>query len=201
MHVKKLTQIDPDVLQRSMNQFSGLAEQLIKQRNALSADKRVQLDEMLKSLGIANPDQISSSEIQITSMKKRDRAAGIACDWWEVRRDEQTMSETCLSEKTNLAFDSADIITLQTLAIYVQELQTSASGTFILLWFCVTAPWFDKRDHAAYSSSNAVRHLFGRPLRDRSARCPVATENTIWIPNYRFAWKLADLLSEQVGKI
>ena len=125
---KELTQIDPDALQGSMNQLSGLAEQLIKQRNDLSADKRAQLDEMLKSLGIENPDQISSSEIQITSMKKRDRSAGIACDWWEVRRDEQTMSETCLSEKTNLAFDSADIITLQTLAIYVQELQTSASG-------------------------------------------------------------------------
>ncbi|MBT4988045.1 MAG: hypothetical protein HOM87_09600 [Proteobacteria bacterium] len=125
---KELTRIDPDALQGSVNQLSGLAEQLIQQRNSLSAEKRAQLDEMLKSLGIENPDQISSSEFEITATEKRERAAGIACDWWEVRRDEQIMSETCLSEKTNLAFDSADIITLQTLATYVQELQMSASG-------------------------------------------------------------------------
>jgi len=125
---KELTRIDPDALQGSVNQLSGLAEQLIQQRNSLSAEKRAQLDEMLKSLGIENPDQISSSEFEITATEKRERAAGIACDWWEVRRDEQIMSETCLSKKTDLAFDSADIITLQTLATYVQELQMSASG-------------------------------------------------------------------------
>jgi hypothetical protein len=104
----------------------------------LSADKRAQLDEMLKSFGIENPDQISSSQFEITATTKRERAAGIVCDWWEVRRDEQLMSETCLSEKTSLAFDSADIITLQTLTTYVQELQMSASG--LLSSFGFTLP-------------------------------------------------------------
>ena len=48
------------------------------------------------------------------------------------------MSETCLSEKTSLAFDSADVITLQTLTTYVQELQMSASG--LLSSFGFTLP-------------------------------------------------------------
>jgi len=132
---KEITRIDPDALKESVGQLAGIADQLQAQRQNLPEEKREQLDAMLQSLGIENPDEIGASTFQIKALGQSHRVAGTACDWWQVRRNDTLVSRTCLTDNDQLAIDVSDYRALQALAGYVQELQVSASALMSSLGF------------------------------------------------------------------
>ena len=134
---KELTLIDPAVLRQSIDQFSGIAQSLMEQRENLSEEKRQQLDEMLKSLGIPDPDQIAPGSLKLKNLGEGGQAAKIRCDWWQIRREEQKIGRSCLTGNKELKISPADFETLVTLAGYVQELQLSASALLSSMGFAL----------------------------------------------------------------
>jgi hypothetical protein len=134
---KELTVIDPMVLRQSIDQFSGIAQSLLAQRETLSEEKRQQLDEMLKSLGIPDPDQIAAGALKLKNLGERGQAAKIPCDWWQIRREQQTVGRSCVTDNKKLKINSADFATLLELAGYVQELQLSASALLSSMGFAL----------------------------------------------------------------
>ncbi|MDP6399375.1 MAG: hypothetical protein QGF79_10285 [Arenicellales bacterium] len=125
---KELTRVDPKVLRQSIDQLSGLAQSLLAQRETLSEEKRQQLDEMLKSLGIPDPDQIAAGSLKLKNLGERGQAAKIRCDWWQIHREQRKIGRSCLTGNKELKINLADFATLLELAGYVQELQLSASA-------------------------------------------------------------------------
>ncbi|MEE3287694.1 MAG: hypothetical protein VX249_05780 [Pseudomonadota bacterium] len=134
---KELTLVDPAVLRQSIDQFSGIAQSLMEQRENLSEEKRQQLDEMLKSLGIPDPDQISAGSLKVKNLGESGQAAMIRCDWWQIRREQQSIGRNCLTNNKELKISSADFSTLLKLAGYVQELQLSASALLSSMGFAL----------------------------------------------------------------
>ena len=134
---KELTLVDPAVLRQSIDQFSGIAQSLIEQRENLSEEKRQQLDEMLKSLGIPDPDQIAAGSLKVKNLGESGQAAKIRCDWWQIRREQQRIGRNCLTNNKELKISSADFSTLLKLAGYVQELQLSASALLSSMGFAL----------------------------------------------------------------
>jgi len=132
---KELTRVDPAVLRQSIDQFSGIAQSLMAQRETLSEEKRQHLDEMLKSLGIPDPDAIADGSIKLKSLGQHGEAAGIRCQWWQIRRKEQAISRSCVTDNKGLGISPADFQTLAGLAAYVQELQLSASALLSSMGF------------------------------------------------------------------
>jgi|GEM_PF-274184 len=124
---KELTRVDPTVLRQSIDQFSGIAQSLMAQRETLSEEKRQQLDEMLKSLGIPDPEAIAGGSIKLKHLGQQGDAAGIRCQWWQIRRKEQAIGRSCVTDNEGLGIPLADFQTLAALVAYVQELQLSAS--------------------------------------------------------------------------
>ena len=132
---KELTRVDPTVLRQSIDQFSGIAQSLMAQRETLSEEKREQLDEMLKSLGIPDPDALVGGSIKLKHLGQRGDAAGIRCQWWQIRREEQAIGRSCVTDNKELGIPPADFQTLAGLAAYVQELQLSASALLSSMGF------------------------------------------------------------------
>ena len=132
---KELTRVDPAVLRQSIDQFSGIAQSLMAQRETLSEEKREQLDEMLKSLGIPDPDALASGSIKLKHLGQRGDAAGIRCQWWQIRREERAIGRSCVTDDNGLAIAPADFQALAALAAYVQELQLSASALLSSMGF------------------------------------------------------------------
>ena len=120
---KEVTRVDPQMLQQSVDQLAGLAEQLKEQRARLPEDKREQFDAMLESLGIMNPDQIGAAQLTLKALGKTDTVSGIRCEWWQVSRDDEVIGQSCLSKNENLKIDAADFGVLIRMAGYMQELQ------------------------------------------------------------------------------
>ncbi len=132
---KELTRVDPAVLRQSIDQFSGIAQSLMAQRETLSEEKREQLDEMLKSLGIPDPDALAGGSIKLKHLGQRGDAAGIRCQWWQIRREERAIGRSCVADNNGLGIAPADFHTLTALAAYVQELQLSASALLSSMGF------------------------------------------------------------------
>ena len=132
---KELTRVDPTVLRQSIDQFSGIAQSLMAQRETLSEEKREQLDEMLKSLGIPDPDALAGGSIKLKHLGQQGNAAGIRCQWWQIRREERAIGRSCVTDNNGLGIAPADFQTLAALAAYVQELQLSASALLSSMGF------------------------------------------------------------------
>lgn len=132
---KELTRVDPDAIQRSVNQVSGIAAQLQAHRDNLTEEKRAQLDAMLKSLGIANPAGAFAMALTITATGQAGQAAKRACQWWAISQGEKRIGRTCLADNETLAIDNGDFATLLTLATYVHELQRTAGTLLSTLGF------------------------------------------------------------------
>ncbi|HAA36699.1 MAG TPA: hypothetical protein DCE12_07775 [Gammaproteobacteria bacterium] len=132
---KELTRVDPTVLRQSIDQFSGIAQSLMAQRETLSEEKRQQLDEMLKSLGIPDPEAIAGGSIKLKHLGQQGDAAGIRCQWWQIRREERAIGRSCVTDNEGLGIPPADFQTLAALAAYVQELQLSASALLSSMGF------------------------------------------------------------------
>lgn len=131
---KELTRVDPDAIQRSVDQVSGIAAQLQAHRDNLTEEKRAQLDAMLKSLGI-NPAGAFATELTITATGQAGQAAERACQWWAISQGEKRTGRTCLAGNETLAIDNGDFATLLTLATYVHELQRTAGTLLSTLGF------------------------------------------------------------------
>lgn len=125
---KEITRINPDVLQQSVDQLAGLADQLQEQRNKLPEEKREQFDAMLQGLGIARPDEIGGAKISVAALGKTETIGGIRCDWWQVNRDGDMIGQSCLTKNNELKIETADFDVLLQLADYVQELQLTAGA-------------------------------------------------------------------------
>ena len=132
---KELTRVDPDAIQRSVDQVSGIAAQLQAHRDSLTDEKRAQLDAMLKSLGIADPAGMSVTALAITATGQAGQAAKRACQWWAISQGEKRTGRTCLAGNDTLAIDNGDFATLLTLATYVHELQRTAGTLLSTLGF------------------------------------------------------------------
>ena len=132
---KELTRVDPDTIQRSVDQVSGIAAQLQAHRDNLTEEKRAQLDAMLKSLGIADPAGVSAMALTITATGQAGQAAERACQWWAISQGEKRTGRTCLAGNETLAIDNGDFATLLTLATYVHELQRTAGTLLSTLGF------------------------------------------------------------------
>lgn len=132
---KELTRVDPDVIQRSVDQVSGIAAQLQAHRDNLTEEKRAQLDAMLKSLGIVNPAGTAATALTITATGQAGQAARRACRWWTISQGEKRTGRTCLADNETLAIDNGDFATLLTLATYVHELQRTAGTLLSTLGF------------------------------------------------------------------
>lgn len=132
---KELTRVDPDVIQRSVDQVSGIAAQLQAHRDNLTEEKRAQLDAMLKSLGIVNPAGTAATALTITATGQAGQAARRACQWWTISQGEKRTGRTCLADNETLAIDNGDFATLLTLATYVHELQRTAGTLLSTLGF------------------------------------------------------------------
>ena len=132
---KEVTIVDPAVIRQSIDQFSGIAQSLMAQRETLSEEKREQLDEMLKSLGIPDPDALVGGSIKLKHLGQRGDAAGIRCQWWQIRREEQAIGRSCVTDNKELGIPPVDFQTLAGLAAYVQELQLSASALLSSMGF------------------------------------------------------------------
>jgi len=125
---KELVRVDPKALEQSINQLSGIAAQLQGQRESLTKEKRQQLDAMLKSLGVPDPDQALATAPTITAMGKTGQAAQISCQWWQIDQAHTVVAKACLTSSDDLGIDDADFRTLLVLATYVQQLQSSAGA-------------------------------------------------------------------------
>ena len=134
---KEVTIVDPAVIRQSIDQFSGIAQSLMTQRENLSEEKREQLDEMLKSLGIPDPDQMAGRSLKLKSLGQHGEAAKIRCDWWQIRSEQQTIGRSCVTDNQTLRISPADFATLVQLAAYVQELQLSASALLSSMGFAL----------------------------------------------------------------
>jgi hypothetical protein len=132
---KELTRVDPDVIQRSVDQVSGIAAQLQAHRDNLTEEKRAQLDAMLKSLGIVNPAGTAATALTITATGQAGQAARRACQWWTISQGEKRTGRTCLADNETLAIDNGDFATLLTLATYAHELQRTAGTLLSTLGF------------------------------------------------------------------
>ena len=132
---KEVTSVDPTVLRQSIDQFSGIAQSLMAQRENLPEEKREQLDEMLKSLGIPDPDQMGGGSLKLTNLGQQGEAAKIQCDWWQIRSEQKTIGRSCVTDNQTLRINPADFATLVQLAGYVQELQLSASALLSSMGF------------------------------------------------------------------
>ena len=132
---KELTRVDPDAIQRSVDQVSGIAAQLQAHRDNLTEEKRAQLDAMLKSLGIVNPAGTAAKALTITATGQAGQAAERACQWWAISQGEKRTGRTCLAGNETLAIDNGDFATLLTLATYVHELQRTAGTLLSTLGF------------------------------------------------------------------
>lgn len=132
---KELTRVDPDAIQRSVDQVAGIAAQLQAHRENLTEEKRAQLDAMLKSLGIVNPAGTATKALTITATGEAGQAAKRACQWWTIRQGEKRTGRTCLADNETLAIDNGDFATLLTLATYVHELQRTAGTLLSTLGF------------------------------------------------------------------
>ena len=132
---KELTRVDPDAVQRSVNQVAGIAAQLQAHRENLTEEKRAQLDAMLKNLGIADPGGMSTTALTITATGHAGQAGGRACQWWAISQGEKRTGRTCLANNETLAIDNGDFATLLTLATYVHELQRTAGTLLSTLGF------------------------------------------------------------------
>jgi hypothetical protein len=132
---KEFTRVDPDAIQRSVDQVSGIAAQLQAHRDNLTEEKRAQLDAMLKSLGIVNPAGTAATALTITATGQAGQAARRACRWWTISQGEKRTGRTCLADNETLAIDNGDFATLLTLATYVHELQRTAGTLLSTLGF------------------------------------------------------------------
>ncbi len=132
---KEITRVDSDALKQSMGQLAGIADQLQAQRENLPEEKREQLDAMLESLGIMNPDAIGSGTLKIKALGRTHEVGGFACSWWQVSRDDTLLSRSCLSNNGDLQIEPNDYRALLALSAYVQDLQLSASALMSSLGF------------------------------------------------------------------
>ena len=132
---KELTRVDPNAIQRSVDQVSGIAAQLQAHRDNLTEEKRAQLDAMLKSLGIVNPAGTAATALTITATGQAGQAARRACQWWTISQGEKRTGRTCLADNETLAIDNGDFATLLTLATYAHELQRTAGTLLSTLGF------------------------------------------------------------------
>ena len=132
---REFTRVDPDAIQRSVDQVSGIATQLQAHRDNLTEEKRTQLDAMLKSLGIANPAGVLATGLTITATEQAGQAAKRACQWWAISQGEKRIGRTCLADNETLAIDNGDFATLLSLATYVHELQRTAGTLLSTLGF------------------------------------------------------------------
>ena len=134
---KELTRVDPKVLRQSIDRFSGIAQSLLAQRETLPKEKRQQLDEMLKTLGIPDPDQIATGSLNLKNLGERGQAGKIFCDWWQIRSKQQIVGRSCVTNNQALRIRPADFTTLVGLAEYVQDLQLSASALLLSMGFAL----------------------------------------------------------------
>ena len=134
---KEVAIVDPTVIRQSIDQFSGIAQSLMAQRENLSEEKREQLDEMLKSLGIPDPDQMAGRPLKLKSLGQHGEAAQIRCDWWQIRSEQQTIGRSCVTDNQTLRISPAAFATLVQLAGNGQELQLSASALLSSMGFAL----------------------------------------------------------------